>query len=189
MKKLLLVGALALFGAVNAQENSIKVNPAALLGGSDLITFEHKLGDNFSGVIGAGYGGFKFGSNKYTTYGGGLQGRYYFDEAMTGFYGAAVADYTAGKVKIENSFSFSMDPSMPTETQSAEADISAIGGGLRAGYQWIFDSGITLDINLGASYKSFKYKWNNAADETFYGDNLKASGVLPTGSLGIGYSF
>ncbi|MBW8360847.1 MAG: DUF3575 domain-containing protein [Kaistella sp.] len=187
MKKLLLVGAFALFGAVNAQENSIKVNPAALLGGSDLITFEHKFSDRISGVIGGGYGGFKFGDNKYTTYGGGLQGRYYFDEAMTGFYGAAVGDFTAGKVKIDNSaFSFG-DPTDPS--MKAEADITSIGGGLRAGYQWIFDSGFTLDLNAGASYKSFKYKWSNAADETAYGDNLKASGILPTGSLGLGYSF
>lgn len=187
MKKLLLVGAFALFASVNAQENSIKVNPAALLGGSDLITFEHKFSDNVSGVIGGGYGGFKFGDNKYTTYGAGVQGRYYFEEAMTGFYGAAIVDYTAGKVKIENSFGSFFDPSAPSN--SAEADISAIGGGVRAGYQWIFGSGFTLDINLGASYKSFEYKWNNTADETFYGDNLKASGVLPTGSLGLGYSF
>ena len=185
MKKLLMVGAIALFASVNAQENSIKVNPAALLGGSDLITFEHKFSDNVSGVIGAGYGGFKIGDNKYTTYGAGVQGRYYFTEAMTGFYGAAIVDYTNGKVKIDNSFASAFGGS----SQTAEADLTGIGGGVRAGYQWIFGSGFTLDINLGASYKSFSYKWNTTADETFYGDSLKASGVLPTGSLGLGYSF
>jgi hypothetical protein len=188
MKKLLLVGAIALMGTfANAQENSIKANPAALLGGSDLITFEHKFSDNMSGVIGAGYGGFKFGGSKYTTYGAGVQGRYYFEEAMTGFYGAAIVDYTSGKVKIEDYFGGFGGTS--SSSNSAEADISAIGGGVRAGYQWIFDSGFTLDINLGASYKSFDYKWNSTADETFYGDGLKASGVLPTGSIGLGYSF
>ena len=186
MKKLLLVGAVALMGTfANAQENSIKANPAALLGGSDLITFEHKFSDNMSGVIGAGYGGFKFGGSKYTTYGAGVQGRYYFEEAMTGFYGAAIVDYTSGKVKIENPFSgiFGVE-----ETSTNETDLSAIGGGVRAGYQWIFDSGFTIDLNLGASYKSFTYKNDNGSNDNDF-SGLKASGVLPTGSLGLGYSF
>ncbi|MFC6268017.1 DUF3575 domain-containing protein [Frigoriflavimonas asaccharolytica] len=72
---------------------------------------------------------------------------------------------------------------------SAEANLSAIGGGVRAGYQWIFGSGFTLDINLRASYKTFTYKYDNAADEEFYGNDLKASGVLLTRSFGLGYAF
>ncbi|WP_294303545.1 DUF3575 domain-containing protein [uncultured Chryseobacterium sp.] len=188
MKKLLLLGAFAVSGIAMAQENSIKANPVALLGGTDLISFEHKLGDHFSGVVGGGYGGFKLGGYKYNSYGGGLQGRYYFTEAMTGFYGAVVADYIGGKVKIEEMDFGSM---MGDTSGSAKTEInfSGFGGGVRAGYQWIFDSGFTLDVNLGASYRSYKYKWNSTAEEETYEDGLKGNGVLPTGSVGIGYSF
>lgn len=191
MKKLLLVAAIAIMGAtVNAQENSIKANPAALLGGTDLISYEHKFGDHFSGVVGAGYGGFKLGGYKYSSIGGGLQGRYYFTEAMTGFYGAVVGDYLNGNVKIDsNGFGFNFDGMDMGAGTNTEIKFSGFGGGLRAGYQWIFDSGFTLDINLGASYRSYTYDWNNQAEESMYEGALKASGVLPTGSVGIGYSF
>ena len=76
MKKILLLAAFAVSGFALAQDNSIKANPAALLGGTDLVSFEHRFGDHFSGVVGVGYGGFKFGGYKYKSMGGGLQGRY-----------------------------------------------------------------------------------------------------------------
>ncbi|MDQ1161957.1 hypothetical protein QE422_002325 [Chryseobacterium sp. SORGH_AS 447] len=190
MKKLLLLSAFAISGIAMAQENSIKANPVALLGGTDLISFEHKLGDHFSAVVGGGYGGFKLGGYKYNSYGAGLQGRYYFTEAMTGFYAAVVADYIGGKVKIENmGFSFMAMDEDASANYKSEVNFSGFGGGVRAGYQWIFDSGFTLDVNLGAAYRSYNYKWNNVAEEETYEDSLKGNGVLPTGSVGIGYSF
>lgn len=191
MKKLLTVAAFCIAGLAAAQENSIKANPLAILGGSDLISYEHRLSDNISAVIGAGFGGYKIAGSKYSSAGAGIQGRYYFNEAISGFYGAAVVDFNMGKVKIDNSFGgIFIDPTNPSvTTTSAEAKWSGIGGGLRAGYQWIFDSGFTLDVNGGASYRSFNYKWDNSAQETFYMDNVKANGILPAGSIGIGYSF
>ncbi|MDQ1096368.1 MULTISPECIES: DUF3575 domain-containing protein [Chryseobacterium] len=190
MKKLLLVGALVIYGIAMAQENSIKANPAALLGGTDLVSFEHKFGDRISGVVGAGYGGFKLGGYKYNSYGGGLQGRYYFDEAMTGFYGALVADYLSGKVEIdENGFNFNFGDTEASGGSKTEINFSGFGGGLRVGYQWIFDSGFTLDLNVGASYRAYNYKWNNSAEEAEYEGSLKGNGILPTGSVGLGYSF
>lgn len=188
MKKLLLVGAFALFGAVNAQENSIKVNPAALLGGADLVTFEHKFGDRISAVIGGGIGGYKIAGSKYSSAGGGVQGRYYFDEAMTGFYGAVVADYNTGKVEIDGTFG-GIFVGEEFETENHETKWNGFGAGLRAGYQWIFDSGITLDLNVGAAYKTYTYDWDSTAEEEAYGSDLKANGIMPAGSLGIGYSF
>lgn len=187
MKKLLFLGAIALCGVVSAQENSIKANPAALLGGSDLVTYERKLSDNITGVIGAGIGGFKLGGYKYESLGGGLQGRYYFDEALTGWYGAVVGDYIGGKVEM-NSSDFGIDfGDMGAEAEmNEEWDFSAFGGGLRAGYQWVFDSGFTLDLNGGASYKFYDYK--NSADQE-KPEGLKGNGILPSGSVGLGYSF
>ena len=46
------------FSFANAQENIIKANPLSVLGGTDLLSYEHKLGDNSSLLVGAGIGGF-----------------------------------------------------------------------------------------------------------------------------------
>ena len=190
MKKLLLVGALALCGVVSAQENSIKANPAALLGGADLVTYERKLTDNITGVIGAGIGGFKFGGYKYESLGGGLQGRYYFDEALTGFYGALIGDYLTGKVEMNSAdFGFDFGDGSADADMSSETDFSAIGAGLRAGYQWVFDSGFTLDLNGGASYKFYDYKSDTTNGGETDTSNLKGNGILPAGSVGLGYTF
>lgn len=190
MKKILLLAAFAVSGFALAQDNSIKANPAALLGGTDLVSFEHRFGDHFSGVVGVGYGGFKFGGYKYKSMGGGLQGRYYFNEALRGFYGAVSADYLSGKVEIDyNGFGFNWDTMESEAGSKQEINFSGFGGGLRAGYQWIFDSGFTLDVNAGASYRTYNYDWKDSSQEAMYEGSLKANGVLPTGSVGIGYSF
>ena len=61
MKKILLITVLALLSTntIFAQENVIKINPLAILGGTDLVFYERAFSDNTSGIISAGYGGFK----------------------------------------------------------------------------------------------------------------------------------
>ena len=183
MKKLLLVIAIAIFAlpTVDAQENVVKINPLAVLGGTDLVSYERALSDNSSGVISAAYGGFKISGTKYTSIGGGLQYRYYFDEVLDGWYGAGVVSYQSGQVESE---SISIGG---VSTDSEEFDFSAFGGGIKAGHQWVWDSGFTLDLNLGASYKSFDYDFENDTQEDFY--DFKASGVLPTFGFALGYAF
>jgi hypothetical protein len=51
----------------------------------------------------------------------------------------------------------------------------------------LWDSGFTLELNLGVSYKSFKYDFDNASQEAEF--DFKASGVLPTFGFGLGYAF
>lgn len=184
MKKVLLT-AVAVLGFVsfsNAQENIIKANPLSLLGGSDLVSFEHKLGEKSSIVVGAGIGGFKIGDAKYSSVGGELQYRYYFNEALKGVYAGGQAGYTSGKVKFENSFSFDSSGNLVSGT--SETTYGALKVGAKGGYQWVWDSGFALDLNLGIAYNKFEYKSN---DGVFSG--LKASGVLPNFGFGIGYAF
>ena len=61
MKKLFFTAILTFFTMANitAQENVIKVNPLAILGGIDLVSYERTLSENTSGIISAAYGGFK----------------------------------------------------------------------------------------------------------------------------------
>ena len=88
MKKTIFIAiiALASFGTLNAQENIIKANPLAILGGTDLVSYERALGDQTSILVSGAIGGFKFSSIQYKTYGGGLQYRYYFNEVFDGWY-------------------------------------------------------------------------------------------------------
>ncbi|MCL6461241.1 Protein of unknown function [Flavobacterium micromati] len=183
MKKIILSAiAVMAFGFVSAQENVVKVNPLSILGGTDLVSFEHKLGENSSFVVGAGIGGFKIGDAKYSNFGGEVQYRYYFNEALRGFYAGGQAGYSAGKVEIENSFSFDDQGNMNSSTN--ETNFGAFKVGAKGGYQWIWESGFSLDLNLGLAYNNFNYKNSDSSFST-----LKASGVLPNFGFALGYGF
>jgi hypothetical protein len=180
MKKLFLLSAVTLlsFTAVVAQENAVKVNPLAFFGGSDLVSYEHKLSDHGSAIIGAGFASFKIGGMKYTNIGGELQYRYYFNEAIEGWYAGAQAGFNSGKVVIETA-SFFGSPAKTDETKYTGFKVGA-----KAGYQWAWDSGFLLDLNLGFAYNNFNYSDKNG---TFSG--LKGSTILPNLGFALGYAF
>ncbi|QAR29908.1 hypothetical protein EQP59_00305 [Ornithobacterium rhinotracheale] len=67
MKKLFLVGVLALLGIANAQQNSVKVAPfSLLLFGKDMVTYERAVGEKSSVGLGAGLGVLKAGDFRIT---------------------------------------------------------------------------------------------------------------------------
>ncbi|WP_158980842.1 MULTISPECIES: DUF3575 domain-containing protein [unclassified Flavobacterium] len=176
MKRIILtVAAVFAFGFANAQENVIKVNPLSVLGGTDLVSYELKLGEKTSFLVGAGIGGFKIGDAKYSNLGGEVQYRYYFNEALKGFYAGGQAGYSSGKVELGNSNS---------STTTEETKFGSFKVGAKGGYQWIWDSGFSLDLNLGVAYNNFNYKDSNSSTSS-----LKASGVLPNFGFGLGYAF
>lgn len=183
MKKLFLLGLILISNQfVNAQESAIKVNPFAYLWGSDLVSYERMITDNSSGVIGVGIGGYNFGGAKYTNTGAELQYRYYFDEVLNGWYAGGLAAYTSGKVKLENIPTIPM-PGFSSSSEN-ETKFTSLRIGIKGGYQWIWDSGFLLDLNLGFAHTTFNYDNSGSAFSS-----LKASGVLPSGSIAIGYSF
>jgi hypothetical protein len=178
MKKLLLslltVASLGTATITHAQTVAIKANPLAFFGGTDLLSAEVKIGENSTASAGLGLAGYKIAGSKYSSVGGELQYRYYFKEALHGWYAGAKVGYLSGKVKLNNFFS----------EESNETNYSAFNVGAKAGYQWIFGSGFTLDLNLGAAYSSFKYD-DNSGDFS----SLKASGILPNIGFGLGFAF
>ena len=179
MKKIVLSAfAVLVFGFTNAQENIIKANPLSLIGGTDLVSFEHKIGDNTSLLFGLGVGGFKIGESKYSNLGGEIQYRYYFAEALKGFYAGGQAGQSAGKVKTEFGSIFG------SSTTSSETNFGALKIGAKGGYQWVWGSGFSLDLNLGLAYNNFSYKDSSSSFST-----LKASGVLPNFGFALGYAF
>lgn len=178
MKKVLLCASFAVFGLSlsNAQENAIKVNPLAVLGGTDLISYERALGENSSAIISGAVGGYNLGGFKYSSVGGGAQYRYYFEEVMRGWYGAGSIAYQSGTVEVDDFFG---------EGDPSETNFGAFSAGAKGGYQWSWDSGFTLDLNLGINYVNFSYDDNN--DSQF--SSLKGSGILPQFGFGLGYAW
>ena len=182
MKKIFLTAAAVFaFSFANAQENIVKANPLALLGGTDMVSFEHKLDGNSSIVLGAGIGGFKIGDAKYSNMGAEVQYRYYFNEALEGFYAGGQVGYSSGKVKIDGFPTFSGGTLVATTN---ETNFGSFKLGGKGGYQWIWGSGFSLDLNVGIAYNNFSYKNSDALFAT-----LKASGVLPNFGFGLGYAF
>jgi hypothetical protein len=174
MKKIFL-GALTLLSMnfIKAQDNVVKVNPLSFFGGSDLVSYERKLTDNISGLVGLGYSSFSLSSYKYTSYGTELQGRYYFKDVLEGFYGGAQAGLNLGKAKLDAGFI------------SSDVSYTSIRLGAKAGYQWIWKSGFALDLNLGFGYNTFSY--NAGAGSSTAG--LSGGGIRPNLGFGIGYAF
>ncbi len=150
-----------------------------MLGGTDLLAYEVGVGEHSAIQCGFGYGGFKIGSFKYNSYGLGLQYRFYFREAIRGFYSNIGAAYLFGTTTIEN---------WDIDGNDLELKFSSPSGFLGIGHQWAWDSGFVLVLNLKGSYSNFSYTWPDDIDED---DNLalRASGILPRFTLAIGYAF
>lgn len=110
-----------------------------------------------------------------------VQYRYYFDEALKGFYAGGQIGYTSGKVTLDG---FSFDSNFNLVSSSNETTFSSLKVGAKGGYQWVWTSGFSLDLNLGLAYNNFTYK---SSDAVF--SSLKASGVLPNFGFGLGYAF
>lgn len=55
---------MALFGAVNAQQNSVKFNPLAVFGGSDMFTYERAVGEHSTVGAGVGFSSYKITDTK-----------------------------------------------------------------------------------------------------------------------------
>jgi hypothetical protein len=186
MKKIILTAAAVFaFGFANAQENIIKVNPLAFIGGTDLLSYELKLGENTSGLAGVGFSSYTLGGYKYTETGGELQFRYYAKESLKGLYGGLRAGFTSGKNTFDGG-GFGFGPS----TLSLDTKFTAIKAGVKGGYQWIWDSGLALDLNLGLGYTKYTYTYDStldAADIAFL--NFNGSSFAPNFGFGIGYAF
>lgn len=166
--------------------NSIKTNPLSMIFGYFGAMYERKIGDNMSlgltlglysrstGITGAEYSYSGFTINP--------EFRYYFEEAIEGWYVAPYITFTSISQKFVGSESI-FDPitmeytTIPTESKST---ISVYGGGVVGGRQWIW-SGFTLDVYAGIGYTGMS---GDAAS-----GGLSFSGILPAFGTAIGYSF
>ena len=68
-------------------------------------------------------------------------------------------------------------------SDDSEVSFNSFKIGAKFGHQWVWNSGFSLDLNLGVAYNTFKYSENT------YLESLQGSGVLPNLGLALGYSF
>ena len=176
MKKLLFIALVMLFGfnyMAKAQDEStreenlpnvLKVNPFGLAFGNINLNYQRALGATSAIQIGANYWYKILGTE---VNGFGVRGSYQF--FITNRAKAAPEGFYIGPSVSYNSF---------TE-KSTDASASAVGVGFMLGYQWIWDSGMTLDLGIGPIYQ---FANDDVTEESY-------DGVLPNITVAIGFNF
>jgi hypothetical protein len=154
--------------------NTLTVNPLGLIIGLVDGQYEMRLDPGSSLGIRGTYFGFKIGDWSYTAFGGGAAYRMYPKQtALEGLYWGPTLVALMAQIKYDNSYS------------EGSANWLTIVPGLELGNQWVWDSGIVLDLGVGISYytvsaPSIKTKDKISGIES----NETVSG---TGLSGIGY--
>ena len=155
---------LAVF-CMNAQDQIIKTNPLGLAFGNFNATYEKVINEKSSFLVSANYTYRVFGVDV-SAFGFGGAYRFYFSHAKKqvpeGFYINPQANFNFGSVD--------------------EFNYTGIGIGAEIGYQWIWDSGVVLDLGIGPNYITL----GGDTDDIDF-DNT--SGIFPSATLAIGYSF
>lgn len=144
--------------------NIFKINPISLAFGNFNLSYQRALSDASAIQIGANYWYRILGQE---VSGVGVRGGYQFfltnkaKPSPEGFYIGPQVAYNSLKDK------------------ESDEKVTAFGIGLMLGYQWVWDSGITLDLGAGPMYQF--------ADETSTGTSYE--GFLPSITVAIGYNF
>ena len=176
MRKLLIVLAISLFSfsAVRAQDVSgiIKVNPLGMAFGVFNATYEKPLNEKSSVTVGASY--FNWSALRISGMGGRLGYRFYLGNNTTSPEGLFVSP-----VLDLNSYSYSYRDEDPNtgEWITRKESVFSVGGGVQGGYQWVWDSGVALDLFFGYGYRAAKF------------ESYDYSGGYPMLGLAVGYAF
>jgi hypothetical protein len=167
----------------------IKVNPlsALTLTGSGFV--EYAVTDNVSLQFGAFTTGLTVSNVKFKGYGFTPEVRYYLSENKV----APMGPYLAGYGRIQN-FRLSVEKEdSEGVTREYSATYVPIGLGAAVGNQWIFNSGFTLDVFLGAGYNGGSLKVNAGTKEDFdtgiIGDMILGGGFGLRPGITLGYNF
>ena len=198
MKKILLpmLAAVALFlspwqqteaQAQQPKRAVVKVNvlsPFALTGSGFL---EYAITDRVSAQLGAFTTGVTISDVKFKGHGFTPEVRYYISDSKM----APAGPYLAGYGRIQN-FKLTVKNNKE-DGRDYSATYSPIGAGAAIGNQWIFNSGISLDVFLGAGYNGGSLKINagteNDFDAGFLGDIILGSGFGFRPGITLGYNF
>lgn len=153
--------------AANAQNNIIKTNPFGMAFGNINLIYERLL-NNYSSILVKGQYGYNIMGTSISAFGCAVDYRYYFTHAKkavpSGFYINPEIMFQGGMVDLEND----------------KNSLYRFGLGAEIGYQWVWDSGFTIDLGIGPMYNIVKT--NSSSFE-------KLGFPLPSATLGVGFAF
>jgi hypothetical protein len=165
--------------------NAIKINILSPVVKTFSVFFEHGMNEKSSIQLGFFYTGFKISDTKFSGFG--ITPEYRFHPSGDGLAGFYVAPF----IRYQN---FNLTSESETEvydsntgyyslvTTTDKATLSSFGGGVLAGYQWLFGDVVSLDLFLGPMYNSGTVKVTEGADNFstggFDGFTLRAGVTL-----------
>jgi len=144
--------------------NVLKINPISLAFGNFNLSYQRALNNASAIQVGANYWYRLFGTD---VSGFGIRGGYQF--FITNRAKAAPEGFYIGPQLSFNGFSVS----------ETDESVTSVGIGLLLGYQWVWDSGVTLDLGAGPIYQ---FANDENTDESF-------DGFLPNITIAVGYNF
>ncbi|AKD02849.1 DUF3575 domain-containing protein [Pontibacter korlensis] len=145
---------------------------------------EYAFAPQLSAQLGAFTTGVSIKDVDFSGYGFTPEVRYYLSETKQAPNGV----YVAGYGRILN-YKLTVDDEDAGKTY--EATYSPVGAGVAAGNQWIFNSGISVDLFLGLGVNGGSLKVKSGTEDDFDLGflNLVGSGVRIRPGLTVGYSF
>ncbi|WP_299758810.1 DUF3575 domain-containing protein [uncultured Pontibacter sp.] len=145
---------------------------------------EFALAPHMSAQFGAFTTGASYKDVEFSGYGFTPEVRYYLSDTKEAPRGVYVAGY--GRI-----LNYKLTVEDKEEGKTYEATYAPIGAGLAAGNQWIFNSGISLDLFMGLGVNGGSLKVNSGSEEDFDLGflNLVGSGVRFRPGITVGYSF
>ncbi|RIJ37674.1 DUF3575 domain-containing protein [Pontibacter oryzae] len=147
---------------------------------------EYAFTPQISGQFGAFTTGASYKDVDFEGYGFTPEVRYYLSDtkqAPNGF-------YVAGYGRILN-YKLTVEKEENEEKKTYTATYAPVGAGVAAGNQFIFNSGISLDLFMGVGVNGGSLKVNSGTEEDFDLGflNLVGSGVRFRPGITVGYSF
>ena len=144
--------------------NIIKLNPISLAFGNINLMYQRAIGRSSAVQIGANYW-YRFLGTEVTGFG--VRGGYQF--FVTNRTKSSPEGFYLGPHLSYNSL---------TEKET-DVSVNTVGVGLMLGYQWIWKSGLSLDLGIGPMYT---FASEDETENSF-------EGFLPNVMIGIGYNF
>lgn len=188
MKKyLLVILTIAILGTtttVSAQSNAVKVNIFSLLVRTGSFFYERALNDNMTAQLGFFYTGYKLSDTKFTGFGITPEFRYYFDEALHGFYAAPYLRYQSFTLSADY---IDYDINGNPYNETAKATLSTFGGGALIGHQWCLGDIVTLDIFLGPGFNAGSIKVTEGDANTFSTGSFDGFGIRTGLTFGVAF--
>ncbi len=162
MKKMKILFVVLLMGLLNLKaglaQNVIKINYLSIPLSTLNLAYETAVSEKASVQLQGYYWfGGSLGDVKYSGYGITPELRFYPNgEAPQGFFLAPYGRY--------QDWTIESDVTEDTETYTAKAHSTSVGGGLCLGGQWVFGDMITLDVWGGPGYNFYSLKYDQGEE-------------------------